>query len=133
MSIDTQSVNTRIFAGSAWESKVGYCRVRRVGQFVYVSGVVAADSNGNAVSSDCGQQTRDILDKISNALIQAGGKLSDVVRSRVFLTDISDFDKVATVHGQYYSNIQPAMACYEIKGLVKPEFKVEIEADAVIQ
>jgi len=122
-----------ISSGAVWEDVVGYSRAVRMGNVVEVSGTVAADENGNVVGrDDAYQQTRYILQKIETALEQAGASLRDVVRTRMFVTDISRFNEYGKAHGEVFSQIKPCTAMYEVKGLVAPEYLVEIEATAIL-
>ena len=128
------SNRTNVSSGADWEEKVGYSRAVKVGSLIEVSGTVAADENGNVVGKDDPyQQTKYILQKIEKALISAGGSLNDVVRTRMFVTDISFFEEYARAHGEFFSEIKPCTSMIEVKGLVSPHYLVEIEATAVLQ
>jgi enamine deaminase RidA (YjgF/YER057c/UK114 family) len=123
----------RYNSGSPWEEKVGYSRAIRVGNLVEVSGTVASDEYGNVVGEDDAYlQTKYILEKIGEVLLRAGSKLEDVVRTRMFVTDISRFEEYGKAHEEIFRNIKPASAMYEISALVKKEFLVEIELTAVM-
>jgi enamine deaminase RidA (YjgF/YER057c/UK114 family) len=118
---------------SIWEEKVGYSRAVKIGNVIEVSGTVAADAHGNVVGQDDAYlQTKFILEKIEAVLKRAGAELKDVVRTRMFVTDISLFDEYGRAHGEFFKDIKPATAMYEIKGLVKKEFLIEIEATAMV-
>lgn len=120
-------------SGSPWEDAVGYSRAVRVGSCIEVSGTVAADSAGKVIgANDAYAQTVAILQKIEAVLNEAGASLSDVVRTRMFVTDISRFSEYGRAHGEVFGNIRPATAMYEVKALVAPEFLIEIEATAII-
>ena len=120
-------------SGAIWEDIVGYSRAVKVGNHIEVSGTVASDEVGNVVGKDDPYgQTKYILQKIEKALINAGASLNDVVRTRMFVTDISRFEEFAKAHGESFSNIKPCTSMIEVKGLVSPEFLVEIEATAVL-
>lgn len=119
--------------GSPWEKSVGYSRVLRVGPLVYVSGTTASNAEGKTQHvGDPAGQTRFILQKIENALKQVGASLQDVVRTRIFVKDISQWEAIGRVHGEFFSEIQPANSLIEVSGLVSPDHLVEIEVDAVI-
>ena len=117
---------------SIWEEKVGYSRAVKIGNLIEVSGTVAADAHGNVVGQDDAYlQTKFILEKIEAVLKRAGAELKDVVRTRMFVTDIDLFEEYGRAHGEFFKEIKPATAMYEIKGLVKKEFLIEIEATAI--
>ena len=119
---------------SIWEEKVGYSRAVKMGNVIEVSGTVAADEYGNVVGqADAYLQTKFILEKIEAVLKRAGAELKDVVRTRMFVTDISLFDEYGRAHGEFFKDIKPATAMYEIKGLVKKEFLIEIETTAILK
>lgn len=121
-----------ISSGTIWEEKVGYSRAVKIGNQIFVSGTVAVDENGKTVGEgNPYEQAKFIFSKIEKALIQAGATLNDVVRTRMFVTDINNFDEITKAHGEVFSNIRPAATLVEISGLVN-NLLVEIEADAVI-
>ena len=127
----TQRIN--ISSGAIWEDKVGYSRAVKVGNHIEVSGTVASDDNGNVVGeNDPYQQTKYILQKIEKALVNAGASLQDVVRTRMFVTDISRFEEFGRAHGEAFSMIKPCTSMLEVKGLVAPEYLIEIEATAIL-
>jgi enamine deaminase RidA (YjgF/YER057c/UK114 family) len=127
------STRTNYSSGVVWEDVVGYSRAVRVGNFIEVSGTVAADENGNVIGrDDAYQQTMVALQKIEKALKNAGASMKNVVRTRMFVTDISRFDDYAKAHGEVFSAIKPCTSIYEIKSLVSPEFLIEIEVSAII-
>jgi enamine deaminase RidA (YjgF/YER057c/UK114 family) len=120
-------------SGAIWEEKVGYSRAVKVGNHIEVSGTVASDEHGNVVGQhNAYLQTKYILQKLEKALINAGASLKDVVRTRMFVTDISLFAQYAKAHGEVFSTIKPCTSMLEVKGLVAPEYLVEIEATAII-
>ncbi len=120
-------------SGAVWEDVVGYSRAVKIGNQVEVSGTVASDENGNVVGrEDAYQQTAFILQKIERALLKAGASLKDVVRTRMFVTDISRFNEYAKAHSEAFSDIRPCTSMYEVKALVGPEFLIEIEATAFL-
>lgn len=120
-------------SGGKYEASVGYSRVVRVGQFVFVSGTGAFDSENNLVGiKDSYAQTKQILLNIESALKQAGASLNDVVRTRMYVTDMSQWEGVGRAHGEFFKDIRPASLLVEVKSLVMPEMLVEMEVDAVI-
>ena len=124
---------TNISSGAIWEDKVGYCRAVRVGNHIEVSGTVASDEAGNVIGdNNAYEQTKAILQKIEKALQQAGASLQDVVRTRMFVTDISRFDEYGQAHGEVFGTIKPCTSMLEVKGLVAPEYLIEIEATAIL-
>jgi enamine deaminase RidA (YjgF/YER057c/UK114 family) len=124
---------TNYSSGAFWEDKVGYCRAVKVGNHIEVSGTVASDENGNVVGKDDAyQQTVFIIQKIERALKEAGASLNNVVRTRMFVTDISRFNEYGKAHGEFFSSIKPCTSMIEVKGLVSPEYLIEIEATAII-
>ncbi len=121
-------------SGSVWEDVVGYSRAVKVGNCIEVSGTVASGENGQVVGrDDAYQQTIVILQKIEKALKEAGATMNDVVRTRLFVTDISRFDEYGKAHGEFFSKIKPCTSMIEVKALVVPEYLIEIEATAILQ
>jgi enamine deaminase RidA (YjgF/YER057c/UK114 family) len=121
-------------SGAIWEDRVGYCRAVKVGNHIEVSGTVASNEKGEVIGkNDAYQQTVFILQKIEKALKDAGASLNDVVRTRMFVTDISRFDEYGKAHGEFFSSIKPCTSMIEVKGLVAPEYLIEIEATAIIE
>lgn len=118
-----------ISSGSPWEPKFGYSRAVRVGPWVLVAGTTGSDAEGKAVG-DIYAQTRAALAKIEHALGEGGATMADVVRTRIFVTRIDDFDEVARAHAQVFGAIRPASTLVEVSALVAPDLLVEIEADA---
>src|SRR5689334_20482880 len=122
------SGRTNYSSGAVWEDRVGYSRAVKVGNHIEVSGTVASDEKGNVIGKDDAYaQTRYILQKIENVLREAGASMSDVVRTRMFVTDTSQFDAYGRAHGEVFAGIRPCTAMLEVKGLVAPEFLIEIE------
>jgi enamine deaminase RidA (YjgF/YER057c/UK114 family) len=122
-----------IHTGAPWESIVGYCRAVRVGAHVAVTGTAAVGENGEVVGvGDANIQTRRCLEIIERALKDAGASLSDVVRTRIYVTDISQWEAIGRAHGEAFGEIFPATAMVEVSGLIDPDMLVEIEADAIV-
>ncbi len=121
-----------ISSGSPWENIVGYSRAVRIGNIVEVAGTTAVDGDVLIGGDSMYEQTKFILQKIEKALISAGASMNDVVRTRVYVTDISRWEEVGKAHGEVFQNIKPASAMIEVKGLINQQMLVEIEATAIV-
>ena len=120
-------------SGAPWESIAGYSRAVRIGNIIEVAGTTAVDTEGRVVGAgDISKQTEYIFNKIRNALNDAGSKISDVIRTRMYLTDINDWETVARVHGDIFSDIKPVSTLVEVSGLIDEELLIEIEVSAVV-
>lgn len=120
-----------ISSGAPWESIVGYSRAVRIGNHVWVAGTTATAEDGSVIGvGDVAAQTHYVLQKIDRALKEAGSSLRDVVRTRSFVTDISQWEAIGRVHGQYFGDIRPAATMVEVSKLIDPDHLVEIEVDA---
>lgn len=124
---------TNYSSGAKWEDIVGYSRAVKIGNAIEVTGTVAVDDNSNLVGGDDAYlQTKYIIEKIEKVLQRAGASLKDVVRTRMFVTDISRWEEYGKAHGEFFKDIRPCTSMIEVKGLVSPEYLIEIEATAVV-
>lgn len=123
---------TLISSGAPWEATVGYSRAVRVGNMVFVAGTTAVDGETVIAPGNAYEQTRFILEKIAKALHEAGADLQHVVRTRMYVTNITHWADIGRAHGEVFANIRPAATMVEVKGLIDKNLVVEIEVDAVI-
>jgi isochorismate pyruvate lyase len=123
----------RAFTGAPWESKVGYCRALRSGPHVWVTGTASVDDEGRTFApGDAHAQTRRCLEIIERALGEVGAAITDVVRTRMFVTDITRWEEIGRAHGEVFAAHPPTTTMVEVSGLIDPEMLVEIEADAFV-
>lgn len=122
-----------ISTGSKWEPIIGYSRAVKAGSMIFVSGTTGSGADGKIVGeNDVYAQTKQAILNIESALKQGGATLNDVVRTRVYITDIARWEEASRAHGEFFATIRPAMAMVEVSRLIAPEMLIEVEADAVI-
>lgn len=126
------SKRQNILSGSPWEDKMGYCRAVKIGNIVEVAGTVAIVDGEIVKKDDMYGQTMNILSRIEKVLEEAGAKMSDVVRTRMFTIDISQWEEIARAHGTFFGEIKPTTGIYEISKLISPDYLIEIEFTAVL-
>jgi enamine deaminase RidA (YjgF/YER057c/UK114 family) len=131
--MDDMRKRINISSGTAWDEQVGYSRAVRVGDVIEVAGTTAVDEHGNVVGGgDPYRQTQFIFNKIEKALAAAGASLKDVVRTRMFVTDIRQWGEIGRAHGDIFREIRPAATMVEVKALIDAELLVEVEATAIV-
>lgn len=128
--MDQKRIN--ISSGAIWEDVVGYSRAVRIGDLIEVSGTTAVNGDQIIGKDDMYTQTRFILQKITDTLEKAGAQLDDVVRTRMYVTDISRWEEAGKAHAEYFSEIRPAATMVEVKQLINPELLIEIEVTAIV-
>ena len=119
-------------SGAKWEDIVGYSRAVRVGNVIEISGTTASDGDNVVGAGSHYEQTKFILQKVTKVLSEAGASLEDVVRTRIFVTDISKWEEVGKAHGEFFSNIKPVTSMVEVSALISAELLVEIEVTAIV-
>lgn len=121
-----------ISSGAPWEDQVGYCRAVRIGNTIEVSGT-APVRDGKTVGDNAYEQTKVCLEIIKEAIEKAGGSIADVIRTRMYVTDISQWVAIGKAHGEVFSDIKPATTMVEVSALIEPDMLIEIEATAIVQ
>ena len=121
-----------VASGTEWEAHVGYSRAVRAGDQVHVSGTTPVDDAGEVIGETPYEQTVAALEIVEEALDEAGASLADVIRTRLYVTDIDDYEAIGRAHGELFGDVRPATSMVEVSRLVREEFRVEIEATAVV-
>lgn len=121
------------FSGSKWESIVGYSRAQRVGNVIEVAGTTASDGDKIIGLGDAYLQTKNILERIIHAVEACGGTKNDIVRTRMYVTNISHWEEVGRAHGEYFKDVSPVSTMVEVSALISPDLLVEIEATAILE
>jgi len=122
-----------ISSGTVWEDKVGYCRAVRIGNIIEVSGTTSIDGEILIGKDDLYAQTKFILQKVEKSLLEAGAEMTDVVRTRMYVTDISNWEDAGKAHAEFFRTIKPATTMIEVSRLIHPDLLIEIEVSAVIK
>jgi enamine deaminase RidA (YjgF/YER057c/UK114 family) len=123
----------RVSTGSPWEPIVGYSRAIRIGQLVEVAGTTSMKDGEVVFKGDPYNQTRYILEIINNALIEIGATMNDIIRTRMYVTDITQWEEIGRAHGEWFKDIRPVATMVEVKALIDPDLLIEIEVQAVVQ
>ncbi|MFP4544788.1 MAG: RidA family protein [Bacteroidota bacterium] len=126
------STRLNISSEAKWEDVVGYSRAVKIGNIIEISGTTAVDEKGVVATGNTYEQAKFILEKISKTLIEAGSSISDVIRTRMYTTDITKWEDIAKAHSEYFGDIKPATSLVEVKKLIEPGMVIEIEATAVL-
>jgi len=127
-------MRTNYSSGAKWEDIVGYSRAVKIGNVIEVTGTVSVDENSNLVGDNSAyEQTKFIIQKIEDVLQRAGASLKDVVRTRMFVTDISRWEEYGKAHGEFFKDIKPCTTMVEVSKLISPEYLIEIEATAILE
>ncbi|HNH22305.1 MAG TPA: RidA family protein, partial [Ferruginibacter sp.] len=131
--LKNSSMRIRVSSGSPWEDIVGYSRAIRAGDIIEVAGTTAMDGDKLVGKGDVYLQTRFIFEKIARALEEAGGSLQDVIRTRMYITDISKWEEAGRAHEEFFSEIKPVATMVEVSQLIDKELLIEIEVSAIVQ